>query len=260
MNEELVCLEIQGPCAHITLNRPKQLNPLNIQVLEQLDALVAKVEANTALRCLVITGAGERSFVAGADISMMGGALEDPSQGKSLVELGHRVFNRIEALQIPVIAAVNGFCFGGGLELALCCDFRIACASAKFALPEITLGIVPGWGGTTRLPRIIGEGRAKDMVYRGTRINAETALQYGLVTQVYDDVEALRAGTSALAEELCAKATRTLAADKEMIQRSMATPSAQIDGLAMAYCFTTQDAKEGITAFLEKRTATFQGK
>lgn len=258
MSEE-VYLEKKEGYAVLTIDRPKQMNALNTGVVEEIDRLLDQVEADPEIRCLVITGAGEKSFIAGADIGQMGTPGYQPRDAHYLITCGYKVYNRVEALKIPTVAAINGYCLGGGLELSMCCDFRICSANARFALPEIGLGIIPGWGGTIRLPRIIGEGRAKDMILRAKRIKADTALSYGLVTEVFDDVPALRQAADGLAAELAAKAPVTMAMDKEMINRSLFTYNDLTDSLALSYCFTTDDSREGISAFLEKRPPQFKG-
>ena len=155
MSEEIY-LEKKTGYAIMTINRPKQMNALNTGIVEQIDKLLDEVEADPSIRCLIITGAGEKSFIAGADIGQMGTPGYQPADAHYLITCGYKVYNRVEGLKIPTIAAINGYCLGGGLELAMCCDFRICSANARFALPEIALGIIPGWGGTIRLPRIIG--------------------------------------------------------------------------------------------------------
>lgn len=255
-----VYLEKKNGWALITIDRPKQMNALNTGIVEEIGRLLDEVEADRSIRCLMFTGGGEKSFIAGADIGQMGSEGYQPSDAHYLITCGYEVYNRIEGMRIPTIAAINGYCLGGGLELALCCDFRIASANARFALPEIALGIIPGWGGTYRLPRIIGEGRAKDMILRAKRIKADTALRYGLVTEVFDDVPALRAAAESLALELAAKAPITMEIDKKMINRATFTNSDLTDSLALSYCFTTADSREGIAAFLEKRSPDFQGR
>lgn len=259
MSED-VRLERKDGWAKLVINRPKQFNALNTGIVEEIDKLLDEVESDDQIRCLMITAEGEKSFVAGADIGQMGSEGYTPADAHYLITCGYKVYNRIEAMKIPVIAAINGYCLGGGLELAMCCDIRICSANAKFALPEINLGIIPGWGGTIRLPRIIGEGRAKDMIYRGKKIDAQTALNYGLVTEVYEDVAAMRAAADSLAEELASKAPITMEIDKKMVNRSMFTHNDLLDSLCLSYCFTTLDSREGIAAFLEKRPAKFEGR
>lgn len=259
MSNEIKLIKKEG-WAELVINRPKQFNALNTGVVEEIAKALDRVEADKDIRCLVITGEGEKSFISGADIGQMGSPGYTPADAHYLITCGYEVYNRVEAMKIPVVAAINGYCLGGGLELAMCCDIRICSANAKFALPEINLGIIPGWGGTIRLPRIIGEGRAKDMIYRGKRIDSQTALNYGLVTEVYDDVAALRAAAEALAVELASKAPLTMEIDKKMINRSMFTHNDLLDSLSLSYCFTTLDSREGIAAFLEKRPAKFEGR
>jgi enoyl-CoA hydratase len=257
---ELIRLERHGNWAQITIDRAAQYNALNTEVVRQLDALLDQVEQDDSLRVLVITGGGEKAFISGADIGQMGSPSYDPADARYLITCGYRVFNRIEQFNLPTIAAINGYCLGGGLELALCCDIRIASSNAKFALPEINLGIIPGWGGTIRLPRIIGEGRAKDMIFRAKRIDAETALNYGLVTELFADVIALREGTIALAEHLASMAPLSLQMDKKMVNRNLVVHNDLTDSLSLAYCFTTDDSREGIAAFLGKRKPQFNGR
>jgi len=259
MNSDITLIEHEG-WAEIRITRAKQYNALNTSVVEELDRLLDRVEENPAMRALVITGDGEKAFISGADIGQMGSENYTPSDAHYLITCGYKVFNRIESFRLPTIAAVNGYCLGGGLELALCCDIRIASKNARFALPEINLGIIPGWGGTIRLPRVIGEGRAKHMIFTALRIDADRALEYGLVTEVFESVEALREGTTALAEQLAGFAPTSLQMDKKMINRSLVIHNDLMDSHALAYCFTTEDSREGIAAFLEKRTPSFKGR
>ncbi len=258
--ENEIGLRVHDGWAEIVIDRPQQYNALNTGIVERLDKLLDQVESDDSIRALVITGAGEKAFISGADIGQMGTAAYAPSDAHYLITCGYKVFNRIEQCKLPTVAAINGYCLGGGLELALCCDIRIASSNAKFALPEINLGIIPGWGGTFRLPRIIGEGRAKHMIFQAKRIDAQTALAYGLVTDVFEDVDALRSGTEALATDLASRAPLSLQMDKKLINRNLVVQNDLTDALSLAYCFTTEDSREGISAFLAKRKPVFTGR
>lgn len=220
-----------------------------------------EVAADKNIHCLIITGGGEKSFAAGADISKL--VNMSPEESRYSIEVGHKLFSKIETLDIPVIAAVNGYCLGGGLEISMCCDIRVCSANAKFGLPEINIGMIPGWGGTLRLPRLIGESRAKNMLLRGKMITAQEALDYGLVAEVYENVDELRVKAEELAKELAAKAPITMKIDKRLVYdaaNKQPTDIAQRDALALGFVYTTHDAKEGLTAFLEKRAPKYEGR
>ncbi len=247
--------------AILCIDTPQNRNALSVPVLQKIDTLINEVAADHTIHCLLITGGGEKSFIAGADISRL--VKMTPEDSRSSVELGHKVFTKIETLDIPVVAAINGYCLGGGLELALCCDIRICSANAKFGLPEINIGMLPAWGGTLRLPRLIGESRAKNMMMRGLMITAEQALSYGLVVDVYEDVAALREHAEMLAAELAAKPPITMKIDKRLVYdaaNKQPTDIAQRDSLALGFVHTTHDTIEGLTAFLEKRPPQYEGR
>ena len=235
-----------------TIDREKALNALNTQVLEDLDAVLDAVDLET-VRTLIITGAGEKSFVAGADISEMCGLTQAEAEAFGLK--GNAVFRKIETFPIPVIAAVNGFALGGGCELSMCCDIRIAAENAKFAQPEVGLGITPGFGGTQRLCRLIGVGKAKELLYTCGQIDAQEALALGLVNAVYPSAQLLPA-----AEKMAARIARnapiavraTKKAANDGLQTDMDSAIA-IEAKLFATCFETADQKNGMTAFLEKR-------
>lgn len=256
---ETITIEKSGPVAVLTINRPDKLNALNNKVHTEGVAALDDLRTDDGIRVLVITGAGEKSFVAGADISEFEGqtpvtqrnAFHEPS-----------LFNSIDAFPKPVIAMINGFCLGGGNELAMACDIRMASENAKFSQPEINLGIMCGGGGTQRLTHLVGEGRSMEMVLTGDMIDAATAKKFGLVNHVFP-VDQLEAETMKLAGKIAEKAPIALQLSKEAVK--FASRSNLDEGLRrevdlFAICFSTEDKKEGVAAFLEKRKPEFKGK
>src|SRR3954468_2971652 len=242
----------------ITVNRPDKLNALNKIVMEELNAAIDEVYNNNEIRSAIITGAGPKSFVAGADISEFVGLSAE--QGKALAKKGQDMFFKIENAAKPIIACVNGFALGGGCELAMACHFRIASENAKFGQPEVNLGLIPGYGGTQRLVQLIGKGRALEMMLSGSLIDASTALHFGLVNQVVPQ-EALLPRTKATLEVIISKAPLALSG---CIQAANAVFSSENgyerEMKAFGECCDTEDMKEGTTAFLEKRKANFKGR
>lgn len=256
---ETITVEKRGAVAVLTINRPDKLNALNKNVHFEGVAALDELRRDDSVRVVVITGSGPKSFIAGADIGEFAGQTpvtqRDAFHERSL-------FNSIDAFPKPVIAMINGFCLGGGNELALGCDIRIAGENARFAQPEINLGIICGGGGTQRLTRLIGEGRAMEMILTGDMIDAQTALKFGLVTAVHP-VEELEAKTMEFAAKIAEKAPIALQMSKEAVK--FASRSNLDEGLRrevdlFAICFSTEDKEEGVSAFLEKRKANFKGK
>lgn len=258
-NYETITIEKRDRVAVLTINRPDKLNALNSKVhLEGVSAL-DELRADDSVRVLIITGAGEKSFVAGADISEFAG--QTPVTQRNLF-YEKTLFNSIDNFPKPVIAMINGFCLGGGNELALACDIRVASENARFAQPEINLGIMCGGGGTQRLTRLIGEGRAMEIILTGDMIDAQTALRFGLVNHVHP-LEELAAKTMELANKIAEKAPIALQLSKEAVK--FASRSNLDEGLRrevdlFAICFSTEDKQEGVSAFLEKRKPDFKGK
>ena len=255
-----ILLEKKGLIAVATINRPKALNALNSEVLTDLDELVSAVKADADIRALVITGSGEKAFVAGADIGEMSTLTKEG--GEAFGKHGNDVFRAIETLPIPTIAAVNGFALGGGCELALSCDIILASEKAKFGQPEVGLGITPGFSGTQRLPRRVGVAKAKELIFSGKMIKADEAEKIGLVNAVYAP-EALMDGALEMAKSFTKNAPIAVKYAKACIDRGMQMDID--DGIAVenelfAMCFATADQKEGMGAFLEKRPASFQNK
>ena len=255
---EFITYEVEGQIGIITINRPKALNALNSAVLDELDKTLDAVDQE-AIRCLILTGAGEKSFVAGADIGEMSTLTK--AEGEAFGKKGNDVFRKLETFPIPVIAAVNGFALGGGCELALACDLRLASMAASFAVPEGTLGTICGAGGTQRLPRLIGETRAKEMIFTGREITAETAREWGLVNGVFT-AGSLLEETLNLAEEIArnspyavTRAKRSVNGGREMLLEEALEWERSLFG----ECGESRDRKEGMTAFLEKRPRVFTG-
>ena len=258
-NFETITLEKREKVAVLTINRPDKLNALSTAVHAEGVAALDELRKDESVRVLVITGAGQKSFIAGADITEFQG--QTPVTQRDLFH-ERTFFNSIDTFPKPVIAMINGFCLGGGCELALACDIRIASDNAKFSQPEINLGLIPGGGGTQRLTRLIGEGRSMEMVLTGDIIDAETAHKFGLVNHVHPAAE-LEAKTIELANKIAEKAPIALQLAKEAVK--FASRSNLDEGLRrevdlFAICFSTEDKQEGVTAFLEKRKPVFKGR
>ncbi|GGI56377.1 enoyl-CoA hydratase/isomerase family protein [Winogradskyella haliclonae] len=244
----------------ITINRPSKLNALNKATIEELHHALDDANQSKETKVIIVTGSGEKAFVAGADISEF--ADFNVEEGGRLAAKGQELlFDFVENLSTPVIAAVNGFALGGGLELAMACHFRLASSNAKMGLPEVSLGVIPGYGGTQRLPQLVGKGRAMEMVMTAGMIDANQALNYGLVNHVVETDELLP-----LAEKIASKIMRNSSvAIAEAISAVNANYKDGVDGYqteieAFGNCFGTEDFKEGTTAFLEKRKADFPGR
>ena len=249
---EFITYEVEGQIGIITINRPKALNALNSAVLDELDKTLDAVDQE-AIRCLILTGAGEKSFVAGADIGEMSTLTK--AEGEAFGKKGDDVFRKLETFPIPVIAAVNGFALGGGCEISMSCDIRICSENAVFGQPEVGLGITPGFGGTQRLARIVGTGKAKEMIYGARNIKAEEAYRIGLVNNVYP-AEELMPAAKKLASTIARNAPIAVRNCKRAINEGIQVDMDQaivIEEKLFGSCFETCDQKEGMNAFLEKR-------
>ncbi len=259
MAYENIMYQVEEGVATITFNRPKALNALNTALLGEFSQALDTVAADDHIRVLILTGAGDKAFVAGADISEL--ATYNPLTAKNFAQNGHSIFARLQALPIAVIAAVNGFALGGGTEIAIACDFIYASENAKFGQPEINLGLIPGFGGTQRLPRLIGANRAKELVFTGKMISAAEAEKIGLANKVVPQ-DQLMAEVMQTAREIASKGKVSLRAAKDVINRGLDADLAtgihiEVEGFGM--CYASSDAKEGTSAFLEKRKAAFKG-
>lgn len=251
--------ELSNHIFTITINRPDKLNALNKMVIEELELAVNELYSNTEIKSAIITGAGTKSFVAGADISEFLGLSK--AEGMAMAKKGQDLFSKIESSPKPVLAAVNGFALGGGCELAMSCHFRIATANAKFGQPEVNLGLVPGYGGTQRLSQLIGKGRSLELLMSGNLIDANTALQYGLINHVCGSEELITTATSILGT-INSKAPLAIAKCIEAVNAcyDYNTDGYQKEIEAFGECFSTEDMKEGAAAFLEKRKPNFKGR
>lgn len=252
-----VLLEVSGAVALVTINRPQALNALDQTTLKELDTIIAQVQEHPAIKVAILTGAGEKAFVAGGDIRIMHPL--DPLEARRIAVEAQQIFNRIEHGSTVFIAAINGYALGGGCELALACDIRIAADTAQLGQPEINLGIIPGWGGTQRLPRLVGSSTAKQMMLTGERISAAKAVAIGLISEAVP-AEELQNRARQLAETIAAKPRVAIQLIKEAVNNGL-----EMDlNRAFAYeadlfglCFATADQKEGMLAFMEKRKANW---
>ncbi|HEY0040776.1 MAG TPA: enoyl-CoA hydratase-related protein [Flavisolibacter sp.] len=241
----------------ITVNRPDKLNALNKDVMNELGNVIDEAASNEEIKAVIITGSGQKGFVAGADISEFIGL--SGTEGKALAEKGQDIFFKIENSSKPVVAAVNGFALGGGCELAMACHFRIAAENAKFGQPEVNLGLIPGYGGTQRLVQLIGKGRALELLMAASMIDAQTALQFGLVNYVVPQEELLNKA-KAILEVIITKAPLAVSRCITAANAAYHENGYQTELDAFGECFETEDMKEGTSAFLEKRKAAFKGK
>ncbi len=259
MSFENIILEVADPVATIFFNRPKALNALNNALFDELDIALDQIKENKDIRVLILTGSGDKSFVAGADIAEL--SKMSPLQGKVFSRRGQKIFSKIEDLPIPVIAAVNGFALGGGSEAALACDFIYASEKALFGLPEITLGLIPGFGGTQRLARVVGINRAKELIFIGKPIKAQEAMAYGMVNKICEP-DKLMEEVLKTANLIAARGKVALRSAKEVIQSGLNTDletGCKIESDAFGLNMASEDAKEGTSAFLEKRKPAFKG-
>lgn len=259
MNFENLLVEMTDGTAVATINRPKALNALNEQTLRELECAFAGFAENDAVQVIIITGSGEKAFVAGADIAAMQplSALE----ARRFAKLGHEVMRSIEACPKPVIAAVNGFALGGGCELALGCDIRLAADNARFGQPEVNLGVIPGFGGTQRLARLIGKGLAMELVLTGDMLDAAEAHRIGLANKVVPQAELLDTAKK-MAAKISSKGPLSVRLAKEAIRNGLEMDldkANQYEAELFGLCFASSDQKEGMQAFLEKRPAQFTG-
>ncbi|MEL1255582.1 enoyl-CoA hydratase-related protein [Flavobacterium sp. DGU38] len=260
MNYENILISIEEKIATVTINRPEKLNALNKATISDLSKAIKLLSKNEEVRVIILTGSGEKAFVAGADISEF--ANYTIVEGAQLAAEGQEsLFDFVEGLKKPVIAAINGFALGGGLELAMACHFRIASDNAKMGLPEVSLGLIPGYGGTQRLPQLIGKGRAMEMIMTAAMISAEEARQFGLVNYVVPQAELLPF-TNVIAQKIIKNAPFAIGKAIKAINANFEDGKNGFDTEIKSFgkCFGTADFKEGTTAFLEKRKAEFTGK
>lgn len=260
MSYENILYEKNDGIATITFNRPKVLNALNRRTVEELQGVLLDARDDAAVRVLILTGAGEKAFVAGADIGEL--AQQTPVRGKEFSRFGQSVFHLLETIGKPSICAINGFALGGGCELALSCTIRLASKSARLGQPEVKLGILPGYGGSQRLTRLCGKGAAHELCLTGEMISADEALRIGLVNHIYEPAELLPAA-QAMARKIIANAPLAVQFTMEAIERGSEMPLEEglfLEATLFGVACATEDMREGTKAFLEKRPASFQGK
>ncbi|WP_445156993.1 enoyl-CoA hydratase-related protein [Halomonas sp. E14] len=257
MSEKLIDVVDNAGVVRLTITRPKALNALNSAVLTELEAVLTELEQRSDLRAVLITGAGEKSFVAGADITEMRD--KTPEQARAFASQALRTIKRLEMLPVPVVALVNGFCLGGGCELALACDWAVASDNAIFGQPEVLLGVIPGFGGTQRLPRRVGPAMALDLVTTGRKIDAQEALRIGLVNRVMPQAE-LEAYAEELTQQLAGNGPQAVRASKQAVHDGMdqdLDSALALETALFAVCFAGEEQKEGMSAFVEKRKPNF---
>jgi len=260
MKLENILYEVKDRVATITINRPEVLNALNSKTMDELETVIEEIEKNAEIRAVIVTGAGEKAFVAGADISEI--ALLDGPNGKAFSQRGQMIFNRLEGLDRPVIAAVNGYALGGGCELAMACHIRIASENARFGLPEVSLGVIPGYGGTQRLPRIVGVSKAMEMILTGEMIDAQEAYRIGLVNRVVPKEELMPA-VHKMIETILSRGPYAVRRALYAVHYALQVPFLEgldIEANLFGEVCASEDKNEGTRAFLEKRKPNFKNK
>src|SRR5438105_15839970 len=260
MNFENLLSEKKNSIAYVTVNRPKVLNALNMATMEELRTAFTDIKNDTSIRVVLFTGSGEKAFIAGADIGEL--AKQDAVAGKEYTHRGQSMLDLMENLGKPVIACINGFALGGGCEIAMACTLRLASENARLGQPEVKLGIMPGYGGTQRLPRLVGKGIAMQLVLSGDMMSAQDAYRIGLVNEVVAFAE-LIPRAEAIAQKIVANAPLAVQYAMEAVIKGMEMTLAEglcLEATLFGVCWSTEDKKEGTTAFLEKRQAQFQGK
>jgi enoyl-CoA hydratase len=260
MEYKNILLSFEGEIGILAINRPKALNALNIETLKDIQMGIQEAKDHLEMKVLIMTGSGEKAFVAGADIAEMKGM--NSIEALNFSKLGHLTLKMIQDLDRPVIAAVNGYALGGGTEIAIACDFIYASENARFGLPEVTLGIFPGFGGTQRLPRLIGKGNAKELILTGKMITAQEAFQMGIVNRVFPQAS-LMEETKKVALQIAANGAIGMRLAKMAVDAGFNMDLAEacsLESNAFSLGFTTEDQKEGMTAFIEKRKPNFKGK
>ncbi len=260
MDYKNILLSFEGEIGILAINRPKALNALNIETLKDIQMGIQEAKDHSEMKVLILTGSGEKAFVAGADIAEMKGM--NSIEALNFSKTGHLTLKMIQDLDRPVIAAVNGYALGGGTEIAVACDFIYASENARFGVPEVTLGIFPGFGGTQRLPRLIGKGKAKELIFTGKMVTAQEAYQMGIVNRVFP-AASLMEETKKTALQIAANGAVGVRLAKMVVDAGFnmdLSEACSLESYAFSFGFATEDQKEGMTAFIEKRKPNFKGK